>query len=236
MAGLDGLTEAGVGAELDGADPDRCRPGFSRAGQRPRLGALAANRAQQAAEPSVRAREVRASEDADQDASVLDQTEGDRVLLAAQEALRAVDRVERPVPLLGAVRRDASDVDPVECLIGTDAGTAYLAHVLDHLVASRLVAGFPQRRGILLPDHRVDSGMVQQRRADQRLGGEVGDRHGAAVLLLEGGGGDQALLDTLADGGGVADGGDGRAQLRGKIDFRHGSLSSACGGRRAARP
>ena len=54
-----------------------------------------------------RHRQVRAAHDADLDLAVLDEGEADGELLAAQEALGAVDGVQRPVPTLGPASKVA---------------------------------------------------------------------------------------------------------------------------------
>ena len=65
---------------------------------------------------------------------------------------------------------------------------------------------------------------VRERRADEGLRGEVRDGDRALVLLLEGGCGDEVLLDALADGGGIADGGDRGVEFALEIDGGHGFL------------
>jgi hypothetical protein len=61
---------------------------------------------------AVGIRQVRASEHSEDHLAVFDQRQRDRVLIAAQEALRAVDRVERPVAVGRPGRR--AHRDPVE--------------------------------------------------------------------------------------------------------------------------
>ena len=158
---------------------------------------------------------------------VLEEAEGNRVLLTAQEALGAIDRVEGPVLGRLVARRYATEVDPVECLIGTNVGPAHAANMFDDLVAGFFGAGLAQFCRIFFADDLRDLGVCGERGTNKRLRGEVGDGDGAAIFLFEGRGGHEVFLDALTDGSCVADGDYGGFEFGFKVDAGHGVLGAA---------
>src|SRR5262249_8861580 len=110
VLGLDGLAEARLRHDLDVADADApraCTLLPERAGAR-----RASARGVEERAEAVALRQARTAEHAEHHLAALDQRERDRVLLAAQEALRAVDRIERPVAR--PARLGGAAVDPGE--------------------------------------------------------------------------------------------------------------------------
>ena len=82
-----------------------------------------------------------------------------------------------------------------------------------HPAEQRDALGIAQRLAALLADDGRDRRALAERRADQRLGREVGDRDRAAVALFQGLGGNQGGLDLATHHDGGAYSGDGNLEL-----------------------
>ncbi len=147
-----------------------------------------------------------ASHDTGHHPSVFDPSERDRILLATQEPLGAVDRIKRPVGVGGPVV--VARIDGREHLLLLDA----VAPVLDHFHDGPshdggFLVGQPQ--GILFahdPMVRRVLEHVLQGQGHDRLGCVVGHRDGAPVVLGQGGDLLQAFLDGTGDLAGDGDG------------------------------
>ena len=104
-------------------------------------------------------------------------------MVAAQEAFGAVDGVQRPVARPG--RGCAAQIDPGEHLLFVDRLAEALCYPVDDGGSEALLGVLTQRGGVLLADHEIAGQMLREQRADDGLGGEVGDRDRALVLFLE---------------------------------------------------
>src|SRR5262249_12308710 len=113
---LDRLAEARVGGLADAVDRNRLAGGTGARRERVAARRPTGRRGEERAAAAPRRRQARAAEHAEDDAAVLDQAERHRILLAAQEALGAVDRIERPVA--APARVGPAAVDPAEHLLG----------------------------------------------------------------------------------------------------------------------
>jgi len=78
-----------------------------------------------------RCREVRAAHDAEFDVAVLDERETDGVLLAEEEALGAVDRIEGPHACKFIIESTDNDGDGHACTALTAFGSARVAPAVD---------------------------------------------------------------------------------------------------------
>ena len=195
VPGLDRLAEARIPRPLDVADRHRhLRCAF--VPQRAHVALAPAHRGEQRAAIATQ-RQIRAAEHAEHHLSGLDQAERHRVLLAPEEALGAVDGVEGPVAAPHRVGR--AQVDPGQDLLGVDPLAQLLAHPLHDRGEEIRLGILAQGRRVLLADHRIPGTPLRQPRAHDRLRGEIGDRDGAPVRLLELLRVDQAPLNVAAD-------------------------------------
>lgn len=138
--------------------------------------------------------QVRAPHDADDDLTVLDQSEADGVLPPAEEPLRAVDRVEGPVPAVLAAVRVAA-VDQVEPLALAACSALHLGplglfrrererlgHGLggeaDDLVLDGGLLGLLQLGRVFFADDLVLREVVEQEGRDESLRSVVADWRG----------------------------------------------------------
>ena len=137
---------------------------------------------------------MRTSEESDGRRIAFDETERKRELLAAQEALRAVDGIERPEDLTSLTRRiEPSGIEELPDLGfgrrrgGREIGVhERLAREPDdlrkHLVAARI-----ERVRTLLAHQAIGvrNAGRSHRRGHRDLHGEVGDGHRTSVVLEE---------------------------------------------------
>ena len=153
--------------------------------------------AKSAPRPPRPSSQVGAAEDAHHHLAALEQPQRHRVLLAAQEALGAVDGVEGPVAAVARV--GAAAVDPREHGVGVGTALHLAGDLAHHRLEQARLGALSQLRGALLAHHGVAGKRLQQPLAHDRLRGEVGDGDGALVLLLEGLGGREPLLHRATD-------------------------------------
>ena len=152
-------------------------------GQGNHLGAFTPHRGKERTRCSriVPRKEAGTPQDPEDRAAVLDQGQGDGVLLPAQKPLGAVQRVNGPEPAVG-IGFPSTVGDGVEHLF-----RGYLPHPVpdeqpDHFHEALVL---PQEPDVFLPDDRVTGKALQQLQADDRLTAEIGHGNGRPVLFLQ---------------------------------------------------
>jgi hypothetical protein len=118
--------------------------------------------------------ELRTAEDPQDDLAILDQREGNRILVAAQKSCRAVDGVEGPVASGGPPLSRAA-IDGREYCIVVHARNNGADMVPDAGFESRAL-GTPKEGGSLFSHDGIVRKGGKQRQVDDGLGTEIGYR------------------------------------------------------------
>jgi hypothetical protein len=152
--------------------------------------------------------QARAAERPQDHLTVVDERERDGVLLGAQEALGAVDGIERPVRAAGAAARVerwrvAAEVDEAQHVFLAELRAEHPAGVLDHLGTARGGVVAAQVGGVLFAHHGAHGRAGPRERGGHHgLRREVRHGDGALVALLERAGVHEVRLHRAGHEGG----------------------------------
>lgn len=202
VAWLDGFAELGGGGVGRLCDVDGFRFGL-RVVERNDVGALALDGGEDLADlVCFGIDEIRAGERGDGELAVDDKGKGDGVLVFAEEAFGAIDRVECP-EAVGIFGMGAA-VDPLADGVVVGEGVEG-GGVLGDLGEQVFVLREAEFVGGFLSDDRIIGEGLCEGLADERLGAEVGDGDRGFIFFFQ----DRVVdlrLDGAAEGGGLGDG------------------------------